>query len=79
KVIRSDVNEVKRTGRTTQGVTLAKPDKGDEIISIARNEEKDDENSKADESQESSEFNSQESQEINESQNNYESEENSDE
>ena len=25
KVIRSDVNEVKRTGRTTQGVTLAKP------------------------------------------------------
>ncbi|KAB5608552.1 DNA gyrase subunit A [Bifidobacterium jacchi] len=42
KVIRSDVAEVKRTGRTTQGVTLAKPDKGDEIISIARNEEKDD-------------------------------------
>ena len=39
KVIRSDVTEVKRTGRTTQGVTLAKPDKGDEIISIARNEE----------------------------------------
>ncbi|OXM99753.1 DNA gyrase subunit A [Bifidobacterium vansinderenii] len=42
KVIRSDVAEVKRTGRNTQGVTLAKPDKGDEIISIARNEEKDD-------------------------------------
>ena len=39
KVIRSNVTEVKRTGRTTQGVTLAKPDKGDEIISIARNEE----------------------------------------
>lgn len=39
KVIRSDVAEVKRTGRTTQGVTLAKPDKGDEIISIARNAE----------------------------------------
>ena len=39
KVIRSNVAEVKRTGRTTQGVTLAKPDKGDEIISIARNEE----------------------------------------
>ena len=38
KVIRSNVTEVKRTGRTTQGVTLAKPDKGDEIISIARNE-----------------------------------------
>ena len=44
KVIRSNVDEVKRTGRTTQGVTLAKPDKGDEIISIARNEETDDEN-----------------------------------
>ena len=39
KVVRSNVTEVKRTGRTTQGVTLAKPDKGDEIISIARNEE----------------------------------------
>ncbi|QOL32333.1 DNA gyrase subunit A [Bifidobacterium eulemuris] len=43
KVIRSDVAEVKRTGRNTQGVTLAKPDKGDEIISIALNAEKDDE------------------------------------
>ena len=43
KVIRSAVAEVKRTGRNTQGVTLAEPDKGDEIISIARNEEKDDE------------------------------------
>nr|WP_273398677.1 DNA gyrase subunit A [Bifidobacterium indicum] len=42
KVIRSDVAEVKRTGRNTQGVTLAKPDKGDEILSIARNAEKDD-------------------------------------
>ena len=41
KVIRSDVAEVKRTGRNTQGVTLAKPDKGDEILSIARNAEKD--------------------------------------
>ncbi|MFT8705120.1 DNA gyrase subunit A [Bifidobacterium aquikefiricola] len=39
KVIRSNVAEVKRTGRTTQGVTLAKPDKGDEILSIARNME----------------------------------------
>ena len=45
KVIRSDVAEVKRTGRNTQGVTLAKPDKGDEIISIARNEEKEDDES----------------------------------
>ncbi|AKV55761.1 DNA gyrase subunit A [Bifidobacterium actinocoloniiforme DSM 22766] len=42
KVIRSDVAEVKRTGRNTQGVTLAKPDKGDEIISVARNAEHDD-------------------------------------
>ncbi|MEE1295572.1 MAG: DNA gyrase subunit A [Bifidobacterium sp.] len=42
KVIRSDVAEVKRTGRTTQGVTFAKPDKGDEILSIARNAEKED-------------------------------------
>lgn len=42
KVIRSDVAEVKRTGRTTQGVTFAKPDKGDEILAIARNAEKDD-------------------------------------
>lgn len=42
KVIRSDVSEVKRTGRTTQGVTLAKPDKDDVIISIARNAEQDD-------------------------------------
>ena len=42
KVIRSNVDEVKRTGRNTQGVTFAKPDKGDEILSIARNEEKDD-------------------------------------
>nr|WP_280924733.1 DNA gyrase subunit A [Bifidobacterium sp. ESL0745] len=42
KVIRSDVSEVKRTGRNTQGVTLAKPDKGDEILSIARNTDTDD-------------------------------------
>ncbi|OZG53929.1 DNA gyrase subunit A [Pseudoscardovia suis] len=42
KVIRSDVSEINRTGRTTQGVTLAKPDEGDEIISIARNAETDD-------------------------------------
>ena len=41
KVIRSDVAEVKRTGRNTQGVTLAKPDKNDEIISIALNAERD--------------------------------------
>ncbi len=43
KVIRANVSEVKLTGRTTQGVTLAKPDAGDEIISIARNAETEDE------------------------------------
>ncbi len=42
KVIRSNVAEVKRTGRNTQGVTFAKPDKNDEILSIARNEDKED-------------------------------------
>ena len=52
KVIRSDVAEVKRTGRNTQGVTLAKPDKGDEIISIARNEEKDEDETEGAETQE---------------------------
>ncbi|WP_239457503.1 DNA gyrase subunit A [Bifidobacterium pullorum] len=43
KVIRSDVDEIKRTGRNTQGVILAKPDKGDSILSIALNAEKDEE------------------------------------
>lgn len=43
KVIRSNVNEINRTGRTTQGVTLAKPDKGDEILSITLNEDRDEE------------------------------------
>ena len=57
KVIRSDVSEVKRTGRTTQGVTLAKPDKGDVIISIARNAEQDDD--ETDEAPEQSEKQSQ--------------------
>ncbi|WEV46739.1 DNA gyrase subunit A [Bifidobacterium sp. ESL0690] len=48
KVIRSDVSEVKRTGRNTQGVTLAKPDKGDEILSIARNTDTDDDEDDSD-------------------------------
>jgi DNA gyrase subunit A len=39
KVIRSNVAEIKSTGRTTQGVTLAKPDKNDEIISICLSED----------------------------------------
>ena len=37
KIVRSAVNEVSRTGRTTQGVTFARPDPGDRIIGIARN------------------------------------------
>ena len=64
KVIRSNVAEVKRTGRTTQGVTLAKPDKNDEIISIARNEETDeDETAESQENTESQETAAAESQE----------------
>lgn len=39
KIVRSHVNEVNLTGRTTQGVTFAKPDGGDRIIAIARNVE----------------------------------------
>ena len=39
KVIRSAVREINRTGRTTQGVMLAKPERGDRIISVARNAE----------------------------------------
>lgn len=42
KVIRSNVNEINRTGRTTQGVTLAKPDKNDEIIGITLAQDSDD-------------------------------------
>ena len=40
KIVRSKVNEVSLTGRTTQGVTFAKPDKGDRVIGIARNVER---------------------------------------
>ncbi|RRD43436.1 DNA gyrase subunit A [Buchananella hordeovulneris] len=36
KIVRSRVNEVSRTGRTTQGVTFARPDNGDRIIAVAR-------------------------------------------
>ncbi|WP_139738430.1 DNA gyrase subunit A [Actinomyces wuliandei] len=41
KVVRSAVCEVSVTGRTTQGVTFAKPDEGDRIIAVARNAERD--------------------------------------
>lgn len=40
KVVRSAVEEVNLTGRNTQGVTFAKPDKGDKVLSIALNLEK---------------------------------------
>ncbi|PRZ08789.1 DNA gyrase subunit A [Isoptericola sp. CG 20/1183] len=40
KIVRSRVDEVNLTGRTTQGVTFAKPDKKDRIIAVARNVER---------------------------------------
>ncbi|QJC21062.1 DNA gyrase subunit A [Arcanobacterium buesumense] len=48
KVVRSAVEEVSLTGRNTQGVKFATPDKGDKIISIALNMEKDEEDEDAD-------------------------------
>ncbi|MGO1316369.1 MAG: DNA gyrase subunit A [Cellulomonadaceae bacterium] len=40
KIVRSAVDEVHMTSRTTQGVIFAKPDSGDRIIAIARNVER---------------------------------------
>jgi DNA gyrase subunit A len=40
KIVRSSVDEVKPTGRTSQGVIFAKPDKNDRIIAVARNVER---------------------------------------
>ena len=40
KVVRSSVAEVTATGKDTMGVTFAKPDPGDRIISVARNPER---------------------------------------
>ncbi len=40
KVVRTSVGEVPATGKDTMGVTFAKPDPGDRIISVARNPEK---------------------------------------
>ncbi|ROR72925.1 DNA gyrase subunit A [Bogoriella caseilytica] len=37
KIVRSAVAEVNLTGRNTQGVTFARPDKNDRIIAVARN------------------------------------------
>jgi DNA gyrase subunit A len=39
KVVRSSVAQVPATGKDTMGVTLAKPDRGDRIISVAHNPE----------------------------------------
>ena len=44
KVVRSRVDEVRRTGRNTMGVQFAKPDAGDAIVALARNPEPDSEN-----------------------------------
>ncbi len=40
KIVRSRVDEVRRTGRNTQGVRFAAPDKGDAIVAVARNAER---------------------------------------
>lgn len=40
KIVRSAVDEVNATGRTTQGVIFAKPDNKDRIIAVARNIER---------------------------------------
>jgi DNA gyrase subunit A len=37
KIVRSRVDEVRRTGRNTMGVQFANPDKGDSIVAVARN------------------------------------------
>jgi len=39
KIVRSRVDEVRRTGRSSQGVKFATPDKGDSIVAVARNAE----------------------------------------
>lgn len=40
KIVRSATAEVNATGRNTQGVIFAKPDRGDRIIAVARNTER---------------------------------------
>ena len=37
KIVRSRVDEVRRTGRNTMGVQFATPDKRDSIVAVARN------------------------------------------
>ena len=60
KVVRSNVNEVPAKGRDTMGVIFAKPGKGDSIIGVARNQDRqlddsDDETTENAEASESSE------------------------
>ena len=60
KVVRSNVNEVPAKGRDTMGVIFAKPSKGDSIIGVARNQDRqlddsDDETTENTEASESSE------------------------
>lgn len=60
KVVRSNVNEVPEKGRDTMGVIFAKPGKGDSIIGVARNQDRqlddsDDETTENTEASESSE------------------------
>ena len=60
KVVRSNVNEVPAKGRDTMGVVFAKPGKGDSIIGVARNQDRqlddsDDETTENTEASESSE------------------------
>lgn len=52
KVIRFAVDEVKETGRNTQGVTIAKPGRKDQIVEIAIAEPDDDEGERAKENAE---------------------------
>jgi DNA gyrase subunit A len=40
KIVRSRVDEVRRTGRNTMGVQFATPDKRDSIVAVARNAER---------------------------------------
>jgi DNA gyrase subunit A len=40
KIVRSRVDEVRRTGRNTMGVQFATPDKRDSIVAVARNTER---------------------------------------
>ncbi len=41
KVVRSDVSEVPAKGRDTMGVVFARPDRGDIVLGLARNSERD--------------------------------------